>query len=92
MATFVMLGKYSPEGLRGISAKRSDQAKALIKQSGGELKAVYALLGQFDLVVIAELPTIARAMQTSMAMTKLLGVDFTTAPAVTLEEFDELTG
>ena len=41
---------------------------------------------------IVELPDTARAMQTSAALTKLLGVDFTTAPALTIEEFDKLMG
>ncbi len=92
MATYVMFGKYSLEGMRGISAKRTDDAKALIKQQGGELKAVYALLGAFDLVAIVELPDTAHAMKTSAALAKLLGVGFTTAPALTIEEFDKLMG
>ncbi len=33
-----------------------------------------------------------RAMQTSAALAKLLGVDFTIAPALTVEEFDKLMG
>lgn len=90
MATYVMLGKYSLEGLRGITAKRSDEARAILKERGGELKAVYALLGSYDLVAIVELPDAARAMQTSAALAKLLGVSFVTAPAVTMEEFDKL--
>jgi uncharacterized protein with GYD domain len=73
MPTYVMLGKYSLEGLKGVSAKRSDEARALIKQHGGELRAVYALLGEVDLVVIVELPDTASAMQTSAALAKLLG-------------------
>ena len=92
MATYVMLGKYSIEGLKGISAKRSDDARVLIKQHGGELRAVYALLGEFDLLGIVELPDTARAMQTSAALAKMLGVKLTTAPAVTLEDFDKLMG
>jgi uncharacterized protein with GYD domain len=92
MPTYVMLGKYSLEGLKGVSAKRSDEARALIKQHGGELRAVYALLGEVDLVVIVELPDTASAMQTSAALAKLLGGRFTTAPAVSAEEFDKLMG
>lgn len=92
MATYVMFGKYSLDGMRGISAKRSDEARALVKKHGGEVKAVYALLGEIDLIAIVELPDTARAMQTSAGLTKLLGVEFTTAPAVTLEEFDKLMG
>jgi hypothetical protein len=40
--------------------------------------------------VIVELPDTARAMQIAVALTRLLGVNFTTAPAVTIEEFDRL--
>lgn len=90
MATYVMFGKYSAEGMKGISAKRSDEAKALLKQHGGELKAGYAMLGGVDLVLIADLPDNARALATSAALAKLTGISFTTAPAVTLEEFDKL--
>jgi uncharacterized protein with GYD domain len=90
MATYVMLGKYSLEGLRAISGKRSDEARALIKEYGGELKAVYALFGEVDLVVIVELPDTASAMQVAVALTRLLGVHFTTSPAITVEEFDRI--
>ncbi len=92
MATYVMLGKYSLESVRQISANRSNETRALIKQHGGELKAAYALLGEVDLVLIVELPDNARAMKTSAALTKLLGIEFTTAPAMTIEEFDKLMG
>ena len=39
MATYFMFGKYSLEAVKAISAKRTDDAVALIKQNGGELKA-----------------------------------------------------
>lgn len=90
MATYVMFGKYSAEALKAVSAQRSDEATALIKKFGGELKAVYALLGDIDLVVIVELPDTERAMQVSAGLTKLLGISFSTSPAVTVETFDKL--
>jgi len=90
MATYVMFGKYSTEGLKGISARRSDEARALVKKNGGELKAAYALLGGVDLVLIADLPDNAKAMATSAALAKLTGIGFTTSPAVTIDEFDKL--
>jgi uncharacterized protein with GYD domain len=90
MASYVMLGKYSGEALKGISAGRTDEAKALIKKHGGELKAAYAVLGAVDLVMIVELPDTAGAMATSAALAKLTGIAFTTSPAVTVEEFDKL--
>ncbi len=90
MATYLLFGKYSADALKGISAKRTDEAKALIKKHGGELKAAYATLGGVDLVMVLDLPDTARAMATSAALAKLTGIGFTTAPAVSIEEFDKL--
>ena len=92
MATYLLFGKYSAEALKGISARRSDEAKALIKKHGGELKAAYAMLGCVDLVMIADLPDNTRAMAASMALAKASGIAFTTAPAVPIDEFDKLAG
>jgi uncharacterized protein with GYD domain len=91
MATYLLFGKYSAEALKGI-AKRSEDAKALFKKHGGELKAAYATLGGVDLLMIADLPDNARAMAASMALAKSAGIAFTTAPALTVDEFDKLGG
>lgn len=90
MATYLMFGKYSLEAIGKISAQRSDQAVALIRQNGGEFKAGYALLGDTDLALIVELPDTERAMKTSVGLSRLLGVSFSTVPAVTVAEFDKL--
>ncbi len=92
MATYLMFGKYSLESVKAISAKRSVQAMELIKKSGGQVKAGYALLGKVDLVLVVDLPDTEHAMQTSAGLAKLLGITFTTAPAVSMEEFDKLMG
>jgi uncharacterized protein with GYD domain len=90
MATYFMFGKYSMEAVKAISAKRTGQTVALIKQNGGELKAGYTLLGDIDLVLIVNLPDTEHAMKTSAALSKLLGISFSTAPAVSVEDFDKL--
>jgi len=90
MASYLMFGKYSPEALKAISSKRSDDAVALIKEYGGEFKAGYALLGDVDLVVVVDLPDTERAMQVSAALTKLLGISFRTAPSISIGQFDKL--
>jgi uncharacterized protein with GYD domain len=92
MATYLMFGKYSPDSAKAISPKRTAQATDLIKKHGGEFKTGYALLGDIDLVLVVELPDTERAMQTSAALTKLLGISITTAPAVMVEDFDKLMG
>ena len=90
MQTFIMLGKYSTQALQGMSIQRTQNAKDLVKQFGGEVEAVYATLGDCDLLIIASLPGPEEAMKTSVALTKLTGIGFSTAPAVTVDTFDKL--
>jgi uncharacterized protein with GYD domain len=92
MATFVMFGKYSQTSIKEISAERTDKATAVIKENGGEVKSGYALLGKVDLVLIVDFPGVEQAMKASVGLSKLLGIAFTTSPAVSVEEFDKLVG
>jgi uncharacterized protein with GYD domain len=90
MAKFLMFGKYSPDSLKGASAARTKKALGLVKKFQGQVDAMYATLGPHDLVVVASFPDTAEAMRASIALTKLTGIGFTTAPAVPVEEFDKL--
>ena len=90
MAIYLLFGKYSAESFKGISAKRTEEAKALIKKHGGELKAAYATLGDVDLMMAVDLPDNKQAMAVSMA--KATGIAFTTSPAMHIDEFDKLAG
>lgn len=92
MSTYIMLGSYSQKSIKKMSADRTDQAIALIEKFGGKVKAGYAMLGEYDLVLVVDLPDTEGAMKVSVALSKLLGVGFTTSPAVTFEVFDKLTG
>ena len=88
MAAFLMLGKYSLDALKGISAERTEKAGELIGNLGGEIVSAYALLGKYDLVLTVNLPGIREAMKASIALAELTGISFATLPAVTVEEFD----
>ncbi len=90
MATFIMFGKYSAEALKGMSPARTQQIVEAVKKLGGEVQGMYAILGDYDLVFILTLPDNAAAMQLSVALNKMTGIGFTTAPAVTAAEFDKL--
>jgi len=90
MATFLMFGKYSAQAMKEMSPERTEKAAALLKQLGGEVTAMYAMLGESDLLVVVNLPDIKAAMKASLALAKMTGIAFTTAPAVTVEEFDKL--
>ncbi len=90
MATFLMFGKYSAAAIKEISKERSAKAEELIKKFGGKIEATYAVLGEIDLVVVVTMPGIEEAIKASVALAKLTGISFTTAPAVTVAEFDKL--
>ncbi len=90
MATYFMFGNYSQESIKEISAERTDDAIAVVENHGGKFSAGYALLGEKDLVLILDLPNTEQAMKTSVALSKLLGVGFSTSPAVDVETFDKL--
>jgi uncharacterized protein with GYD domain len=90
MATFIMFGDYSIDSVKKISSQRTEETKKLIKKNGGELKAGYAILGKTDLVLIVDFPDTNQALKTSVGLSKLLGISFSTSPAVTIKEFDKL--
>jgi len=90
MAIFFMFGKYTPEARGEISAERTQQAIKAIKKLGGEVNAMHALLGSYDLLFCITLPGIEDAIKASLALSDLTGISFTTCPAVTVEVFDEL--
>jgi uncharacterized protein with GYD domain len=90
MATFFLFGKYSAASLKGISARRTQTAAATVKKLGGELKSMHVLLGEHDLVLIVELPGIAEALRCSLSLARQSGISFTTAPAISVEQFDKL--
>ena len=90
MNTFIMFGKYSSEAIKGMSPDRTKEGLNLIKKFGGEIQAMYALLGKFDLIFILTFPGIEQAMKASVSLSKMTGISFTTAPAVTVGEFDKI--
>jgi len=90
MAIYFMFGNYSQKSIRGISSERTDKTIALIEKNGGKLVGGYALMGDKDLVLIVDMPSTEKVIQTSVALSKMLGIGFSTSPAVTIETFDKL--
>jgi uncharacterized protein with GYD domain len=90
MGTFFFFGRYTHDAIKDISARRTEKTKDMIEKLGGKLMGAYALLGEYDVLLIIELPGKEEAMKTSVALSKMLGIGFSTAPAVTIEAFDAL--
>jgi uncharacterized protein with GYD domain len=58
MATYLMLFRFTQKGLEHIkqSPARVDAIKQQFRKANAEIKAFYALLGQYDTVIVAEAP------------------------------------
>jgi uncharacterized protein with GYD domain len=73
-----------------MSASRTEKANKLFQKYGGEIKSIYALLGDIDLVIIATFPGTEQAVKSSIAVSKLTGIAFTTSEAIAVEDFDRM--
>jgi uncharacterized protein with GYD domain len=85
-----MFGKYTKESAREISAERTKRAVEVIKRLGGEVRSMYSLLGEHDLIFIVDLPDMKNALKVSVALNQLTGINFSTSPVVNVDEFDKM--
>ena len=73
-----------------MSPERTEKAARLAEKYGGEVKSVYALLGEKDLVVIAGFAGSSHALKYSIALSRLTGIAFTTSEAIPVGDFDRM--
>ena len=92
MQVFFLMGKYSSDSMKDMSVVRTEKATALIKELGGKVRDMYALLGGYDLCLIVELPDVETAMKASLGISLFTGVSFSTFPAVSVADFDRIMG
>ncbi len=59
MATFVTLYRFTENGARELkeSPRRIEDIKKAFKEAGVEVKQFYALMGQYDTMIVAEAPS-----------------------------------
>ena len=90
MTTFFMLGKYSAEAVKEMSAERTEKGNNLIRKFGGKVISIHAMLGEYDLIFIVDFPGIEDAMKASAALSKLTGISFITLPSIDVRDFDRM--
>jgi uncharacterized protein with GYD domain len=58
MPTYIVLGKYTSQGITNIKngPQRTAQARQAIEAGGGKMRAFYLTLGQYDFINISEAP------------------------------------
>ena len=94
MATFIVLGSFTDQGIRGIkdSPKRADAFKAMAQMAGCKVKDIYWTLGHYDVVTIVEAPDSATATSLGLAIASLGNVRTETLAAFGPEEFGRILG
>jgi uncharacterized protein with GYD domain len=70
MPTYISLLRYTQQGIHDFKAgpARLDAAKEAYRKAGGEIKGFYSTMGQYDAVVVAELPDDATAARVAFAV------------------------
>jgi uncharacterized protein with GYD domain len=70
MPTYVSLLRYTQHGLANVKngPARLDAAKDAYRKAGGQLKAFYLTMGQYDMVAVAELPNDEIAAQLALTI------------------------
>ena len=92
MSMFFMFGKYSSDSVKHISGQRTEETRKVIEELGGQVREIYALLGEYDLVLIVQFPNMTDAMKAAVMLGRQTGISFSTAAAIPVQEFDELMG
>ena len=89
MPTYVTLFNWTDEGIRNVkdSPDRVAQASAAIQAAGGELKAIYVTMGEYDLVAITELPSDEAGATILLALAGQGKIRSQTMRAFTMDEF-----
>ena len=92
MPTFIILGRFTQEGIKKIkeSPQRLAEAQKVIKANEGEMKAFYYTLGQYDFVAIVEGPSVENAMRALFTICSAGAVRTETLVAIPAEKAAEI--
>jgi uncharacterized protein with GYD domain len=89
VATYITLIKWTEQGIRNIkeSPQRLDAARQAIRAVGGNLRELYMVMGEYDLVVISEAPDDESYTRAILTIASGGAVRTTTMKAYTEEEY-----
>jgi len=92
MPTFICFVNWTDQGIKNIkdSPNRAEAARAALKAMGGEIKDIYVTSGQYDLVLIAEVPDGDVMAKFALAVGAQGNVRTTTCRAFTEDEFQKI--
>jgi uncharacterized protein with GYD domain len=93
MPTFMCFLNWTDQGAKAVkeAVTRAEATKALIAGLGGQLICGYVTTGQYDVVLVVEMPNGDAMTKLAIALTSRGNVRTTTARAFSVEEFGKLT-
>ena len=94
MPTYISMLRYTQQGISTVknAPARIDAAKEAYRKAGGELKSIYLTLGQYDLVVIAEMPNDEAVGRMALSLGAQGNIRSETMRAFTEAEFKKIAG
>jgi uncharacterized protein with GYD domain len=94
MPTYISMLRYTQQGISSAknAPARIDAAREAYKKAGGELKAIYLTMGQYDLVAIAEMPNDEAVARMALALGMQGNIRTETMRAFTETEFKKIAG
>jgi uncharacterized protein with GYD domain len=94
MATYILLGTFTDQGIRNIkdTTKRADAIRAMGKKAGIHVKEMYWTLGQYDVAAILDAPDEAAATSLALSIGSLGNVRTQLLRAFTEKEIAPILG
>jgi len=92
MPHYVSLYKFTEQGAKNMqeSPKRMERIKEMFKSAGAEVKSMYAVLGEYDSVMIAEAPNDETMAKLNLMVASEGNVHCETLRAFNEQEFKQL--
>jgi len=92
METYIILGKYTQQGISRIKEgpARIEAARKAIEAAGGKMVGWYLTLGRYDFVVVTEAPNVKAAASVLLATGAQGNVSTETLHALTEAEFKDV--
>lgn len=94
MGLYLYIGSYSGEGVKGVVAeggrKREAETRKLFKSVGGKILQYLFAVGEFDFIIVAEMPDDQAALVPPMLACATGTVHVKTTKLLTAAEMDEV--
>jgi uncharacterized protein with GYD domain len=90
--TYIALGRWTSQGLQKIqeSPPRLDAGRKAFETTGVKLKEFYMVMGQYDMVIVAEAPDDATLARATLTLASKGNVQTETLRAFTEDEYRKI--